>query len=239
MSFYMHLESENSNRYFPSNTSSSFQYKLPTRLEGTNYEVALLHIGFVNNRSLFNHENDRHFQIYFNGESHKISIPQQKYNSIQEFVTCLSELIEDYTETIKIVYRSDQKVCIKTINSDITVSECVAKILGMEDTSFPDTVKYGKYEASLNNVNRTVYISMNDTVPQLTGGGFFPFLNVMCPSNTTSVVEKSFNPIMYIPLQPYIFDSVHIKLLDSLGRDIYLPQSETQVLLHFRRKDER
>lgn len=234
MSFFLHASSSDCERYFPSNKPSSFQVKLPNHIDGGKYEVALLQISFNNNRILLTNELDRKVDLYFGGDLHSFLIPCQKFNSVREFINCLSEMISDFTSTIQISYTEDYKCLIKTINSELEFSKKVACILGMSENRFTDAVKYGQYTPSLDNISHNIYVCMDGVVPQLTGNGYLPYLCVMYPSNAICQFDKSFFPSMYVPLKPHRIQAVRITLKDRFGKEVLLTESETQVFLHFR-----
>lgn len=236
MSFFTYVCSSTSSKYYPLNRSSNFRLKLPCKVDGSSYDVALLSIGYNNTRSIFEKDSDRIITICFNGEAHSILIPQQKYSSIRELVICINELISDYTSTIRFSVDDFNKVCIKSVLSDVTISRRLAQILGMEDTIFPDATRYGKHEASLDNINNDVFILMDSVVPQFVGTKSVPYLNICRPSNSSSATEVFFRPL-YVPLSPHIVDSVVFRLVDCMGKEVELSGTEPRLHLHFRFKN--
>lgn len=233
MSFFFQSGSNSSSRYFPSNTATSFKLKLPYQIDGSNYEVTLQNIAVNNNRYFSSNEEDRKVQLIFNGETHSFFIPCVNFSTIEELVNCLSGYISDYTDSIRIQCNEDQKILIKTVNAELRISCMLATILGMQENIFTDTVKYGKYCPSLDNVSSTVFICMDGVVPQLTGNGYIPYLQVIYPSKSTVNIVKQFSPSIYIPLKPHRFETVHIYFLDNFGKEISVQPSETQIFLHF------
>lgn len=236
MSFYYHASSVECMNYYPLNKASCFECKLPHELDGSLYDVSLLNINFNNNRCLLQNIYDRTLRLNFNGETHDALIPCQKFSSIEEFVTCLSEIFADYTDSISIRYTEDSKVLIKTINSELKISQKVGMILGMTDTTFVDTVKYGKLTPSLDNINHVVYVCIDETVTQLAGNGYIPFIQVLHPSNAATNINQSVQPNIYIPLKSHRINAIKIFLCDNVGKDIDIA-GETQVLLHFKLKN--
>ncbi len=236
MSFYYQASSSNSKRYFPSNSSSCFKLKLPFQVDGNCYEVALVNLLLINNRFLLNNELDRKVQLCFNGETHNFLIPCQKFNSIQELILCLTEIISEFTDLVTIQYTEDKKVLIKTINSELVLSETVSNMLGMQEHVFTDAIKYSKFSPSLDTINQSLFVCMDGVVPQLTGNGYLSYIQVIYPSNKDTRIEKSFSPI-YLPLKPHRFDALHLSLVDNFGKVIDFLNSETQILIHFRCKN--
>lgn len=237
MSFFLQAGSCTSSRYFPTNTASSFQIKLPYQLDGSKYDVSLINIAFNNNRYFMTNESDRTVRLCFNGEEHVCLIPCIKFATIEELVNCLSGYISDYTNSIQIQYTEDKKVLIKTINSELRISDALATVLGMSESTFTDTVRYGKFCPSLDNIINPVFICMDGVVPQLTGNSYMPYLQVVYPSNSDINIVKCFSPSIVLPLKPHRFEVVHISLQDHCGKEIIVQPSETQIVLHFRFKN--
>lgn len=238
MSFFIQVSSKDCLRYFPENRSDLFQIKLPGQVDGNNYEVGLVNICFANTKPLLLNDTDRSISLYFNGDLHKLLIPCQTFCSITEFVDCLSEIVSDYTESIKIEITSDGKVLIKTIDSEFTFSDKIACILGMETNVVSDTFKYGTFSPSHDNIDRMIHVCLDEAASSLSGNGNISFLQTIYPSNINSNVNLRFSPTLYIPLKNHRFETLHFSLCDSTGKEVLLKKSVTQALLHFRQKDE-
>lgn len=236
MSFYMYMCSSDFANYYPQNKSTNFRIKLPQQIDGSSYEIALVSLSYNNTRSIFTQEQDRIVHLYTDGLKHEFLLPVQKYANVGEFVQTLNEMIEDYTESISIKIDENEKIQIRSLNNELCISKKVADILGTEQMVFADSVYFAKYQASLDNIDRDVFVQLDTLVPQYVGECSMQFLNVASPSYTLTPVDITFKPL-YIQASPHVFESVLIRLTDRNGREVSLNNTDTKLIVHFQKRD--
>ena len=83
-----------------------------------------------------------------------------------------------------------------------------------------------------------LYLYADIVEPQLVGDSLVPLLRTVADTSTNSgeIVTADFRQIHYIPLTTGFFESIDIRIADTLGRPVRFLFGEITVKLHFRRR---
>ncbi|CAL8077272.1 unnamed protein product [Orchesella dallaii] len=184
MSFYHYVSSNDCLKYFPKNTAANFKIKTPFKLNGADYNVAVMQVYFKDTRPLFLNPDDYSFKLTYDGRSEFANIPIRKYFSINDLVVCMNEQLREYTEKISLQFDNlENRVCIRTLSSSLILSAVLSTVLGMRTCVFEDTVAYSSFPASLDNIDNDILITTDFSKPQSIGSNQVPFIDIKSPSD--------------------------------------------------------
>jgi hypothetical protein len=154
MSFYIHLPSNGSQNYFPSNKISNYKIKTPVKIECKQWEysVGLTEISYICSlRTLTGSKDDNIITIDVTGNSilQNVELPKICYRNIQHLVDTINSAIpacnsvtdctEQYAKYLSCEYDKLKKLVKMTVAncSKLTISSKLSYILGFDGvTSF-------------------------------------------------------------------------------------------------------
>lgn len=247
MSFYLHLPSNVSPRYYPNNRMSLYKTKLPKRLNfiSNEYEVAITEFTYVNSLKTFQQDDAR--KILFpndpeNNIGHRM-VKNKQYQDVQSLVEeinlCLVLNDEVYAsfaynpETNRVHFL---KGC-----GTFYINVCLANMLGFDLYTLDDTCRFDVSRIATNtpNLSRGIYhiFIYSDIIKrQIVGDCLCPLLRmVSVSSKKNEAVTHEFRPY-YLPLSQLEFDTIEILLCDEFGDELQFEKGQCIVTLHFRKQ---
>jgi len=234
--------------YYPQNTVAQYTTKLNNLIElDGEWEVGLTEISFP-----FEIENvvegDCYFHISQVGSdaSVKVTLPAGHYASLEEIethmkVSTMLELQLTSVEQVPIEFSflKNQNRVRMTLRQDITVKFGVvmARLLGFRhDVTYSTDSVLGESKMRFRSLVRSIYVYC-DLVEHVPVGDIkAPLLRIVNrTSNGGENVHRTFNPILYVPLQKKCFDSVELNLMTDGGVPVPFWFGKSFVVLEFRR----
>jgi hypothetical protein len=251
MSFYLHLPSNVSPKYYPDNRISSFQVKLPKRLTffPDEYEVSLTEISYINSRKVIFSEKDRLVSLLVNvtmdenpsvGTAVKIPIISNKnYRNINDLLQELNNTFRtNQRQTVSFTLKQGTKrVCIDVIEGWIKISEAMARYLGFGDTTEFELGEYEGWEDfGRRHEDYHMFVYCDIISPQIVGDTMVPLLRLLTITGSRDeAVTQTFRPY-YLPLSRLDFDCIAILLCNEFGEELQFDKGQAILTLHFRKK---
>ena len=259
MSFYMHLPSNGSHEYFPTNRISSFKTKIPKRIsfKPQEYEVGLTEFTFVNTISSLECPEDYQIHYQRNGlQRVKFIIPNIGYTSVDHLLKGIEmafhgeNLSSDATFADIAEWRKDgplalierdyltNRCSIKIVylNSLLTISSKLSQILGFGlHTEFETGKHYAVQDPQLLSGMHNIFVYCDIIESQIVSNTLVPLLRMINISRKFGdVVTSTFKPY-YLPLSRTEFDTISILLCNEFGELLYFMNGQATATLHFRK----
>lgn len=257
--FYMTLPSNSSMRYFPENTTSHFQTKLPHewRLTG-DWVVGLCEIQFPQTFSHIPMNNHVTMSNITTSENGKKSSTQSTdkiiwgiYNNISEVLVEVNKTssIEDHLKFHREIggHIIIRKIChCQDVKHHVTLHPVFWKIMGFgnvaKNTMSVEVYVESEHPASLSSALPSVmfvYSDLCDT--QVSGDVQTPLLAVVPVESNKfdygSMRLRTFPVPKYVKLLKTNFETIEIDIRDETGKFIPFDYGTLTVTLHFKRVD--
>lgn len=246
--FYVTLPSNSSSKFFPDNTKTHFITKLsnPIQLESADdWEVGLAQIQFPKSWYNITEKNNR-FAVFSTssiddvGKWTALEVPQGYYESIDNLVTQINDLVKD--NDIHLQYELRTKKIQFSINNEKTAIRFVNGLtynLGFhqEDVTLRHNTTHSPFQANICGTFYNIYVYSDVLQYQLVGDSFTPLLRtVTTEGKSGEMIEKSFNNVHYMPVSKSTFESIEIDLRSDTGDPIPFQDGKVVVKLHFRKR---
>lgn len=245
MSFYLHLPSNVSPKYFPSNRISSFKTKLPKRFKFVpgEYEVAHMEFSYVHSIKTFPKEFDRKIGFDFKfldleGTDGFRVLPNKNYTNINILVKDLNEImLTSDGPYAKLFYNIlTNRIEFEPVIGSLKLSKPVSLALGFEGvTQFDSWKKVASSPPEMSGGVNHIFIYSDIVQPQIVEDVFAPLLRLI---NITGLegqlVNQTFRPF-YVPLSTLEFDTIEILLCNEYGEEIQFERGQSVITLHFRK----
>ncbi len=246
--FYLTLPSNSSMHYYPQNTVAQYTTKLNSlsELDGE-WEVGLTEISFP-----FEMENALEGECYFylsRGDSDrpvKITLPAGHYRTLDEIDSSVKvatmlrmNLLSVENVPVDFSFVKNQSRVRMRLHPNYTVEFGVvlARLLGFRHgITYSETSILANTRMRFRSIIRSIYVYCDLVEHVHVGDTKAPLLRVV--NRTYSVdenVHRTFNPMLYVPLQKKCFDSVEINLMTDSGEPVPFTFGKSLVVLEFRR----
>lgn len=254
MSFYVHLPSNGSTSYFPSNSTSSFSTKLPEtlRLDLQSYTCALVDFSYVNSFDIFQSIEDYKITVTVEDYSVVQHIEKKRFADVVDLMNSANEVLsqaadgfvgpDDIRSELSHPGFLQQDINTKkmsinvTTNCKIVLSKCISQALGF--TSF-NSFGIGETEAEsapmFNLGMHHIYIYCDIVKPQIVSNSLVPLLRVCDVKGKFGEVQTEYFRPYYLPLSRTSIDTIDILICNEFGETVRLHDGPTTVTLHFRR----
>ena len=260
--FYVTLPSNSSIDIYPNNTLTKYIVRLPRTLylkEG--FEVALAEIMYPVSWNTMSDPNSYAIdvvdlkQIKFT----TLFIPQAHYQSIEELINKINEVLHHYFDlnqmdnrTMRLVYDSlTEKTKYRgKYGFGLRISNELRDILGFEYNvplekrleNDEDVDKFHKVEADFkSNLERgfhALYVYCNVCKPQIVGDVYAPLLRtVAIMGKRNQHVNIFYNKLHYIPVRSREIDEIEIDIRDDTGNKVPFTFGKVVCKLHFRQNE--
>lgn len=237
MDFYIPISSSDS---ILQSNPSCFQICLPQRvtLQGS-YEIALREISFPNNLHTLVTEKDSEIVIQTNGsnEKHVIHLPRQNYLSTIEFVTQISDDLQDYCYSMSVSLLNDGLVKVSAMGGAITFSPLIRDILGIKHEHINNIEVIGSYQPNLNQQHSFLNVCADIVQPMFYGKKQRQLLRRFhYPYCANRHFEKTFDSAFYFPLRQTDFETISVQITNDYGNPISFDRGTVFMLVHIRPK---
>lgn len=259
--FTLTLPSNSSMTYNPNNTASQYTTKLNEVIElNGNWEVGLLETSFPHR--VHNVTDDDHYmmiKLTRSGRLEKLVLPLGNYTDPDTIFNALHAAERNVfnipeSQRLFVLLRahrspSQDRIFMKltvTVDEDVPsvgFSEPLARMLGFESV-----IWYGPQRQEYRNVRATVltdrfdsqlYIYCDLLEHVIVGDTKAPLLRIVNRSidgsEKLTTDHRTYNPILYVPLQKKCFDTVTINMMTDTGTPIPFVDGKSIVVLEFRR----
>ena len=122
----------------------------------------------------------------------------------------------------------------------VRFSKNLSYLLGFPNKLLKNTVMSVRGVTSLSNRKRQLFVLTNAIKPTAYGNQKLQILQDFVHNSTgAEIVEKLFNPIVYLPIMSNYIDMIQIQLTDELHQPLPIKDSKTIVTLYFRKMNEK
>ncbi len=246
--FYLTLPSNSSMNYYPQNTVAQYTTKLNSLIElDGEWEVGLTEISFP-----FEIENTLEGECYFylsqigSDGSIKITLPAGHYTTLDKIDSTMKvstmlrmNLLSVDQVPVDFSFFKNQNRVRMRLQQNFTVEFGVvmARLLGFRhDITYSEASILANTKMRNRSIIRSIYVYCDLVEHVPVGDTKAPLLRVV---NRTSSgdenVHRTFNPMLYVPLQKRCFDSVEINLMTDSGVPVPFLFGKSFVVLEFRR----
>ena len=237
--FYLTLPSNSSYNFFPNNTVAEYVTKLPTSIELTDqWQVALVEILYPHT---FNNIGGEPFTFILDPQADmpilEAAVRPGYYPDIKSLVTAMNSLIGDKRK-LKLSYnRHTRKVKVDLSKGvKLWLTQPYASILGFGETTLISESMESSYAADINIARGNLFVYSDVVEPQILGDVFAPLLRIVqTQGKEGSLITKSFQNPLYVPVGKRKFDSVEISIRDDTGAKVPFCSGRSICTLHFKR----
>jgi hypothetical protein len=245
MSFYLHLPSNVSPQYFPTNRISSFKTKLPKRFKflPCEYEVALMEFSYIHSIKTFPKEFDRTVEFLFELPDLQQTkgvrvLPNKNYTNLNILLKELNALMntKDGTYANFVYNTTTKRVEFEPLIGALKLSGFLSQAIGFEGvTLFNNRTSIAKCPPDLSGGMYHIFIYSDIAQPQIVGDTFAPLLRLVNISGKEGeAITQTFRPF-YIPLAHTEFDTIEILLCNEFGEEIQFDNGQSVITLHFKK----
>ena len=252
-SFKVYLPSNVSNHLYPENSPCNYRTRFgqPIDLDG-HWEVGLESILYSTNINDESEKAQIDFEVKTDGTTkHKLTMDvflgnHVKHEELHTYInqsvsTFLKQKLGDKYDTsqhsfsLSIYFEFHCKVI---IGDKLTVrfSKNLSYLLGFPNKILKDTAISIRGVTSLSNRKRQLFVLTDAIKPTAYGNQKLQILqNFVHNSTGDEIIEKHFNPIVYLPVMHNYIDMIQIQLTDDLHQPLPIKDSKTIVTLYFRK----
>lgn len=251
MSFYVHLFSNGSSKYFPENRISLFRNKLPSSIEcdKTKFEVALTEISYVKSFKQFNLLEDRLIRFSFVGDTKDIYIPNIHYSTIEQLIEEIKAVIpktlnKDFIDFYKTKNRIVLNLPLITGLIYLRFSKKLSSALGFNDLVFnvplrgakKTSLTIGEHAPNLNIDCSKILVYSDIIEDQIVSDSFVPLLRII-PLTGKENENITFSPRPeYVDLNRSCVEVIKVFICNEFGEELMFMKGVLSLTLHFRIK---
>ena len=245
-SFYITLPSNASMVFYPTNTASNYQIRMPRTfyLQGK-YEVALAEIQYPHTWTTMREGID--FIVSYRQTDtprhQHLHVPNGYYNNIGELCDVITDKLDENisNETKPIALRFNKitgRVHLKMMdNYEVFFSDGIAEMLGFIPGEIYRNKDIGEHKADVKHGFYTMFVYCSLCEPQVVGDHYVPLLrNVNIAGRDGDVILKTYGEPHYVPVNTSKFDTIEINIKDDTGHNVSFESGKVVCKLHFRQK---
>ena len=241
--FYLTLPSNASLSVFPDNTTASYQVKLPQTVElSGDWEVGLYSMTYP--RTWYNlQDGDNH--IYYSDDGYiflTAFVDYGYYETMKDLVKSVNTTLSKETKgNVSMTFDvRTEKVTVHLKNGyQLAVTGKISILLGFGGKEVKITKKtVSPYVADINGAMNSIYAYCDIVQPQVVGGSNVKLLRtVPIEGKKGDVVTRTYNNMMYVPVQTKSFENIEILLRSDTGIPIPFERGKVLTTLHFRQQN--
>ncbi len=175
----------------------------------------------------------------------EFSLPEGHYDSPDKLLDLLNTLMVSILQLPPLskyegftLNKEKKKIEVKLPfdNIEITFDPPLAALLGFNQTTLTGKrVISGEFPYDVKNSFYSLFIYTDIIQSQMIGDTYAKLLQVTpAPQRTNTIISHTFNPIQYVPLERYKFDTIDIAIRNSAGDLVPFTTGLSIVKLHFR-----
>jgi hypothetical protein len=247
MSYYLHLSSNGSPRYFPANSPHNFKSKLPHKLNlgHGKFQVALSEISYIYSMKTLSEdlgENVLLFGDRSTNETSEIDVPTSHFTTVQHLVESINSAIPQRYRPSRLEFGSvsNRVRLVLSENIQLDLSSKLSEILGFGgQTSFNGCGDGGFLAENCPDLSAGcyfMYIYSDIVSPQIVGSELVPLLRKISLSGVENKVSTiAFHDPHYLPVSRSEVDTISVYLRNEYGADLLLDKGIVSLTLHVRR----
>ena len=223
-------------KVFKDNTAAKYTTRLPGPIDlDGDWEIALTEIIYPSKFDLASGEACK-IEVYDDGVFvRQYNLEKQKYATAAPLVRDLN-IINNRTYYLLTYDETAKRATLKVFAAGVTLnfSDTLAHALGFNNKFFDGPNTYVGERITDEPCTMYVYCDLIEHVN--VGSVRVPLLRTFgMEKSTNEVVHRTFQNLVYVPLQKKQFDSVEMNIMNDTGETMPFASGKSVVLLHFRR----